>query len=44
MGFVTTISSLNWSNAPGTIQDDGNNKTLVVNPPTGDRYYRLFKE
>src|SRR5256885_1765468 len=35
------IATLNWSNAPGTIQDDGTTKTLIVNPPTGNRYYRL---
>jgi hypothetical protein len=37
------VSSVNWSNAPGPIQDDGTNKTLIVNPPTGNRFYRLFK-
>ena len=24
-----------------TIQDDNTTKTLVVNPPTGNRFYRL---
>lgn len=37
------VSSVNWSNAPGDIQDDGTNRTLVVNPPTGNRFYRLIK-
>jgi hypothetical protein len=37
------VSAVNWSNAPGLIQDDGTNKTLIVNPPTGNRFYRLFK-
>jgi len=36
-----SVSSLNWSNVTGTIQDDGTTKTLVVNPPTGNRFYRL---
>ena len=40
---TNSIASVNWSNAPGTIQDDGTTKTLVVNPPTGNRFYRLFK-
>jgi hypothetical protein len=40
---TNSISSVNWSNAPGTIQDNGTTKTLIVNPPTGNRYYRLFK-
>jgi hypothetical protein len=39
-----SISSVNWSNAPGTIQDDGTTKTLIVNPPAGNRFYRLFKQ
>ncbi len=47
-GFVlqqntNSISSVNWSNASGTIQDNGTTKTLIVNPPTGNRFYRLFK-
>ena len=37
------VASVNWSNAPGPIQDDGTNKTLIVSPPAGERYYRLFK-
>ncbi|MCL4788923.1 MAG: hypothetical protein KJ070_19370 [Verrucomicrobia bacterium] len=40
---TNSISSVNWSNAPGTIQDNGTTKTLIVNPPTGNRFYRLFK-
>ncbi len=37
------IASVNWSNAPGTIQDDGTIKYLLVNPPAGNSFYRLFK-
>jgi hypothetical protein len=37
------VASVNWSNAPGTIQGDGTIKTLIVNPPEGNRFYRLFK-
>jgi hypothetical protein len=37
------VASANWSNAPGTIQDDGTNKTLVIVPPTENGFYRLFK-
>jgi hypothetical protein len=40
---TNNVASVNWSNAPGTIQDDGTNKTLIVNPPTGNRFYRLLK-
>ena len=35
------VASVNWSNAPGTIQDDGTTKTLIIAPPTGERFYRL---
>jgi hypothetical protein len=41
---TNSISSLNWSNAPGPVQDDGSTKTLIVNPPTGNRFYRLFRQ
>jgi len=40
---TNSISSVNWSDAPGTIQDNGTTKTLIVNPPTGNRFYRLWK-
>jgi len=40
---TNSVASVNWSNAPGTIQDNGTTKTLTVNPPTGNRFYRLFK-
>jgi hypothetical protein len=37
------LATVNWSNAPGSILDDGTTRTLIVNPPTGNRFYRLFK-
>jgi hypothetical protein len=37
------IATVNWSNAPGTIQDDGTTKTLIVNPPAGNRFFRLVR-
>lgn len=37
------VASVNWSTAPGPIQDDGVTRTLIVNPPTGNRFYRLLK-
>lgn len=39
---TNSISSVNWSNAPGTILDNGTTKTLIVNPPTGNRFFRLY--
>ena len=40
---TNSISSVNWSNVTTTIQDDGTTKTLIINPPTGNRFYRLTK-
>ncbi|HEX5221703.1 MAG TPA: FG-GAP repeat protein [Verrucomicrobiae bacterium] len=37
------LNSANWSNVTSGIQNDGKNKTLVVNPPTGRHFYRLLK-
>ncbi len=37
------VSSLNWCNVTAAIQDDGTTKTLIVNPPAGNRFYRLFQ-
>ncbi|MBI5384636.1 MAG: hypothetical protein HZA90_08085 [Verrucomicrobia bacterium] len=38
---INSVSSANWSNVTATIQDDGTTKTLIVNPPAGNRYFRL---
>lgn len=40
---TNSVSSVNWSNVTTTIQDDDTTKTLIVNPPTGNRFYRLHK-
>ena len=40
---TNNVSSVNWSNVTSGIQDDGTTKMLIVNPPTGKRFYRLFK-
>jgi len=40
---TNSVASVNWSNVTDTLQDDGTTKTLIVNPPTGNRFYRLFK-
>jgi hypothetical protein len=37
------LNPADWSDVTDTIQDDGTTKTLTVNPPTGNRFYRLFK-
>jgi hypothetical protein len=36
------VGTLNWSNVTSTISDDGTTKSLIVNPPAGNRFYRLY--
>jgi hypothetical protein len=38
---TNSVSSVNWSNVTSGIQDDGTTMTLIVNPPAGNRFYRL---
>lgn len=40
---TNSVSSVNWSNVLTAPVDDGTTKTLIVNPPAGNRFYRLFK-
>jgi len=40
---TNSIASVNWSNVTSGIQDDGTTRTFIVNPPAGNRFYRLFK-
>ena len=37
------LGTSNWSAAAQTITDDGTNKYIIVNPPAGTHFYRLFK-
>jgi hypothetical protein len=37
----TNLASLNWTTASETVTDNGRIKFIIVNPPTGNRYYRL---
>ena len=38
---TNSVSSVNWSNVLTTPLDDGTTRTVIVNPPTGNRFYRL---
>ena len=38
---TNNISSVNWSNVTSGIADDGTTKSLIVNPSTGNRFFRL---
>ena len=40
---TNSVSSVNWSNVVTVPFDDGTTKSLIVNPPTGNRFYRLNK-
>jgi hypothetical protein len=35
------IGTMNWSNVLSTPTDNGTTKTVIVNPPSGNRFYRL---
>ena len=40
---TNSVSSVNWSNVTSGIQNDGTTKTLIINPPAGNRFYRLHQ-
>jgi hypothetical protein len=37
------LNTMNWVTPSEAVSDDGTNKFLIVHPPTGHRFYRLFK-
>jgi hypothetical protein len=37
------LNPVDWSDVTDPMQDDGTTKTLTINPPAGNRFYRLFK-
>ena len=37
------LNLTNWVAAPQTVNDDGTTRFIIVAPPTGNRFYRLFK-
>jgi hypothetical protein len=39
----TNLNTTNWTTPSETVNDNATNKFIIVNPPTGNRYYRLFK-
>jgi hypothetical protein len=46
-GFVlqqnANLSTTTWVTPSESVIDNGTNRFIVVNPPAGNRYYRLFK-
>ena len=41
--FATDLTLSNWANSVTSPSDDGTNRFLIVNPPTGNGFFRLFK-
>jgi hypothetical protein len=39
----TNQTTTNWTTPSEPVTDNGTNKFIMVNPPAGSRYYRLFK-
>ena len=40
---TNALGTVTWSNVLSGIQDNGTLKYIIVNPPSGTRFYRLFK-
>jgi len=38
----TNVATTNWTAVGTTPADDGTTKTVIVNPPVGNRFYRLI--
>jgi hypothetical protein len=39
----TNLGTTNWTGVPQTVTNDGTHNYIIVNPPTGNQFYRLFK-
>ena len=39
----TNLSTANWVSPSQTVTNNGTINFIIVNPPTGNRFYRLFK-
>ncbi len=39
----TNLATTNWVAVTNTVTDNGTIRFIIVNPPTGNRFYRLFK-
>lgn len=37
------LTTSNWTTPPQTVADNGTTKSIVINPPLGNRFYRLVK-
>ncbi len=41
---TNSISSVNWSNVLSGITEAGTSRVLLINPPAGNRFYRLYRQ
>ncbi len=41
--FATDLTLSNWINSATSPSDDGTNRFLIVNPPTGNGFFRLLR-
>ncbi|MSU58561.1 MAG: hypothetical protein EXS35_10345 [Pedosphaera sp.] len=41
---TNSVASVNWSNVATSPTDNGTIKYIIVNPPSGNRFYRLFRQ
>lgn len=39
----TSLSTTNWDTPAESVTDNGTIKYILINPPAGNRFYRLFK-
>jgi hypothetical protein len=39
----TNLGTTNWTGVSQTVTNDGAHNYIIVNPPTGNQFYRLFK-
>jgi len=39
----TDLNTANWVTPPENVTDNGTQKFIIVNPPAGNRFYRLHK-
>jgi hypothetical protein len=37
------VGTTNWATPPQSVSDDGTNRLIIINPPTGNQFYRLHK-
>ena len=39
----SSLNTTNWTSISETVTNDGTNNLILVSPPTGNRFYRLYR-